>query len=200
MPDTGAPWNIPYVENADLVSDWPADSLLVANAVAAGLSAAGGLVAVHYALKTDVFSESVAARPTVSGAVTGLSVTLTPSDASNDLIVLGTIQSGRAEDAAPSFLHLFRDGVTTAYRGDTYGSRQRVAGWYTTSIVGTAQMNIVFRVSAGSTSSTTFDVRLSHGSTSTTVVYVNRERSTGYTDAANVASVASGLLVMEVKV
>jgi hypothetical protein len=41
MPDTGAPWNIPYVENADLVRDWPADSLLVANAVAAGLSAAG---------------------------------------------------------------------------------------------------------------------------------------------------------------
>ena len=39
MPDTGAPWNIPYVENADLVRDWPADSLLVANAVAAGLSA-----------------------------------------------------------------------------------------------------------------------------------------------------------------
>jgi hypothetical protein len=24
MPDTGAPWNIPYVESADLVSDWPA--------------------------------------------------------------------------------------------------------------------------------------------------------------------------------
>jgi hypothetical protein len=42
MPDTGAPWNIPYVETADLVSDWPADSLALANAIAAALSDTGG--------------------------------------------------------------------------------------------------------------------------------------------------------------
>ena len=33
MPDTGAPWNIPYVASTDLVSDWPADSLALANAI-----------------------------------------------------------------------------------------------------------------------------------------------------------------------
>jgi hypothetical protein len=37
MPDTGAPWNIPYVEATDLVSDWPADSLALANAIVAAL-------------------------------------------------------------------------------------------------------------------------------------------------------------------
>ena len=37
MPDTGAPWFIPYVENTDLVSDWPTDSLALANAIVAAL-------------------------------------------------------------------------------------------------------------------------------------------------------------------
>ena len=37
MPDTGSPWFIPYVENADLVRDWPADSLELANAIVAAL-------------------------------------------------------------------------------------------------------------------------------------------------------------------
>jgi hypothetical protein len=41
MADTGAPWNIPYAEPAELVRDWPALSEDVAEAVAAGLSAAG---------------------------------------------------------------------------------------------------------------------------------------------------------------
>ena len=40
MPDTGAPWNIPYVQSSDLVSDWPADSLALANAIDASLIAA----------------------------------------------------------------------------------------------------------------------------------------------------------------
>jgi hypothetical protein len=40
MPDTGAPWNIPYAAPADLVRDWPALSEDVAEAIADGLSAA----------------------------------------------------------------------------------------------------------------------------------------------------------------
>jgi hypothetical protein len=41
MADTGAPWNIPFAEPSDLVRDWPALSEDVADAVAAGLTAAG---------------------------------------------------------------------------------------------------------------------------------------------------------------
>jgi hypothetical protein len=37
MPDTGAPWFIPYVESTDLVSQWPTDSLALANAIVAAL-------------------------------------------------------------------------------------------------------------------------------------------------------------------
>ena len=34
MPDTGAPWNIPYVAASDLVADWPTDNQTMAEAIA----------------------------------------------------------------------------------------------------------------------------------------------------------------------
>ena len=43
MPDTGSPWNIPYVAGTDIVSDWPTDNQTMANAIADGLDAAGKL-------------------------------------------------------------------------------------------------------------------------------------------------------------
>jgi hypothetical protein len=111
MPDTGAPWNIPYVENADLVSDWPADSLLVANAVAAGLSAAAlpGIGSnVGQAVKTDAFS-------TASGTfvdVTGLSVTITPSSDTSKILVLYSVNIGTgATDDAFTVIQLVRDAT-----------------------------------------------------------------------------------------
>jgi hypothetical protein len=41
MPDTGAPYFIPFAAPADLVRDWPDLSEDVALAIASGLSAAG---------------------------------------------------------------------------------------------------------------------------------------------------------------
>jgi hypothetical protein len=75
----------PVRRNADLVSDWPADSLLVANAVAAGLSAAGGLVDVKSAIFTGTQTGSVAAGGSL--AITDLSITHEVADASNKLII-----------------------------------------------------------------------------------------------------------------
>ena len=87
MPDTGSPWNIPYVENADLVRDWPADSLLVANAVAAGLSAAG-----NAGIGSNVVAgESTATFTTTSGTfvdVTSVTATITPTSATAKVLVL----------------------------------------------------------------------------------------------------------------
>jgi hypothetical protein len=40
MPDTGAPWAIPYAAGSDLVSAWPALSEDIADEVAAGLTRA----------------------------------------------------------------------------------------------------------------------------------------------------------------
>ena len=85
MPDTGAPWNIPYVESTDLVSDWPTDSLALANAIDAGLDAAGGLVAVKHALFTGTQTNSTAAG--ANFAVTDLTITHTLADSANKLII-----------------------------------------------------------------------------------------------------------------
>lgn len=40
MPDTGAPWNIPYIDPTDLVIDYPVANEDMADAVAAGLTSA----------------------------------------------------------------------------------------------------------------------------------------------------------------
>lgn len=87
MADTGAPWNIPYVENADLVKDYPTDSLALANAIASGLDAAAvaGIGSnVVQATKTDTFSTT----STSFVPVTGVSVTITPSSATSKVLVI----------------------------------------------------------------------------------------------------------------
>jgi hypothetical protein len=109
MPDTGSPWNIPYVENADLVSDWPADSLLVANAVAAGLSAAGpaGIgSSVVQAVKTDVFSST----STSNVDIPDVTVTITPTASASKILILatGTVSNNGANTV---HLQLVRDST-----------------------------------------------------------------------------------------
>ena len=86
MPDTGLPWEIPYAAPADLVRDWPALSEDVADAVAAGLSAAGnpGIGSnVVQALKTDSFTSS----STSYVAITGLTATITPTTDTSKILV-----------------------------------------------------------------------------------------------------------------
>jgi hypothetical protein len=90
MPDTGAPWNIPYVENADLVSDWPADSLLVANAVAAGLSAAA-LPGIGSNVVSTASTSSFSTSSSTLVDVTDVNVSITPSSASSKVLVMALV-------------------------------------------------------------------------------------------------------------
>jgi hypothetical protein len=87
MPDTGSPWNIPYAAPADLVRDWPDLSEDVADAVAAGLSAAGnagiGSNVVQTVKTTDFTTSS-----TSYVDVTDFDVTITPSTATSKVLVL----------------------------------------------------------------------------------------------------------------
>ena len=82
--NTGAPWNIPYVEPSDLVRDYPAADEAQALAIAAGLSAAGGLKQVVTTVKSDTFSTT----STSFVDVTGLSATITPASLSSRILVL----------------------------------------------------------------------------------------------------------------
>jgi hypothetical protein len=71
MADTGAPWFIPYAEPADLVRDWPGLSEDVADAVAAGLTAAGPefVTAASDSIALDFETDKVITRA-AAGAVT----------------------------------------------------------------------------------------------------------------------------------
>jgi hypothetical protein len=70
MPDTGAPWNIPYAAPADLVRDWPALSEDVAEAVADGLEAAAGFDSIEVITATDATWDV----PALAGAVVKVTV------------------------------------------------------------------------------------------------------------------------------
>ena len=199
MPDTGPPWNIPYVDDADLVRDYPQASEDLADAIAAGLSAAGGLVAVKHVLKTNTFSASVAAGGNV--AVDDLTITHEVADAANRLII--TAYFGAAANSfgqGNTGIAVAQDGTLLAI-GDAEGSRTRVgAGGITES----AQVNFVVAmpsvtfVHTPGSGSKTYTVRAINVRDTTQTVFVNRSENDGNT--AQLPRAASALIIQEVKV
>ena len=108
MADTGAPHFIPYVEPTDLVREYPAADEASAFAVAAGLDAAGGLVAVHSAFKSDVFSW------TSSGLtdVPDLTLTFTPASADHRMLVFWNVPIAQSGDDGNNVrMHVLRNSV-----------------------------------------------------------------------------------------
>ena len=202
MPDTGAPWNIPYVENADLVRDWPADSLLVANAVAAGLSAAGnaGIGSnVVSTTKTDTYSASVAVGA-LSGDITGLTATITPTATASKVLVTVSLAGARSANGTVAATLFRNTGLGAARIANGADSSNRVgASW----VVGKADNDteygtstFAFLDSPATTSATTYSVRLSHFANGTLTVYANR--STNNTDVNYAWPVASTITAIEV--
>jgi len=200
MPDTGAPWNIPYVASTDLVSDWPADSLALANAIDSGLDAAGGLVAVKHALFTGTQSNSTASG--ANFAVTDLSITHTLADSSNKLIISAYLgAAGNSEGRGRVGLAVADDGTLIGI-GDAGGSRTRVgAGGQINATVNVAVVtmpSVTFVYEPGDTASHTYTVQAINIETSTETLYINRSETDG--DAAGRPRAASALVIQEVKV
>jgi len=200
MPDTGAPWNIPYVESTDLVSDWPTDSLALANAIDAGLDAAGGLVAVKHALFTGTQSASVTAGSNV--AVTDLSITHTLADAGNKLIVsayLGTVATSLQR--AEAVLLVF-DGSTSIGAGDVDGSRFSGISGGRASPTGdnrqTQSLSGMFVYSPGDTNAHTYTVRVGNLQVATQTLWINRNENDS--NAIVEPRASSALVIQEVKV
>ena len=125
MPDTGAPYFIPFADPTNLVRDWPALSEDVAEQVALGLDAAGnaGIGSnVVQTVKTNTFS-TTSTSPT---NVTGLSVTITPTSASSKVLLLATLQVGAGNgNIAQSVFVRFTGGNSATFVGDASGSRNR---------------------------------------------------------------------------
>jgi hypothetical protein len=200
MADTGNPWFIPFAEPSDLVRDWPALSSAVGTAVAAGLSAAGGLVAVKSAIFTGTQTNS-----TASGAnfeVTDLSITHEVADAANKLIIsgfVGAFTSSAGQQTASIAVAV--DG-TLANVGTSVGSRTAVTSANsqgTTSVADAGYANASFtHVYTPGSGSKVYTLRVINVNSATATLYVNRRQRDD--NNANDVRAVSSLVIQEVKV
>jgi hypothetical protein len=200
MPDTGLPWEIPYAAPADLVRDWPALSEDVADAVAAGLSAAGGLVAVKHALFTGTQTNSTAGG--ANFAVTDLSITHTLADAANKLIISAYFGvAGNSEGRGNVGIAVADDGTligigNAADDRTPVGAGGPVAGTIANFLV--TMPSVTFVYEPGDTAAHTFTVRAINMNNVTQTVYINRTEAD--TDLVGVPRASSGFVIQEVRV
>jgi hypothetical protein len=152
---------------------------------------AGAVLQVVSTNKTDTFSTS----STSFTDITSLSVSITPSSASNKILIMAYI-SAQGTPAATVTQHRLVRGATAIAVGDAASSRtQASAGLYSSVSDTTQQATIVFLDSPATTSSTTYKCQMRvNGSTG----YVNRTSSD--TDNANNARTISTITVMEIAV
>jgi hypothetical protein len=192
MADVTTPFGFPYPEGTDLVRDGAQDIQDLAEAVnAAGVAGSlGGLVAV----KTTTLTSTVTGTNETFADVTGLTVSITPTDAANRILVVASVSAANQAGATKAYLNLARNG-TLLTQGDAAGSRVR---GFNLSVGGSDFLVITmsFLDSPGTTSALTYSVQIRNQVAGTW--FVNRSS----TDTDNVAHArgASSITVMEVKV
>ena len=158
MGTTGAPWNIPYVEPADLVRAYPAADEAQALAIAAGLDSASTLQQVQQVTTTTDFTTT----STSFVDLTGVTVTVVPSDAANRIVMWFTCNYSLGGGATHSaFFNLRRD--TTNIFETVELQAQGNAGRPLT-------MSVAFDESAGSTASRTYSLQTRVSSNNITVL------------------------------
>jgi hypothetical protein len=200
MPDTGLPWEIPYLDGTELVRDYPQASEDLADAIADGLDAAGGLVAVKHALFTGTQTNSTATG--ANFAVDDLSITHTLADAANKLIISAYFGvAAHSRELGEVGIAVADDGTLIGI-GDADGSRTRVgAGGLvsgTASNVVVTMPSVTFVYEPGDTASHTYTVRAININNSTRTLYINRTEDDG--NDSRRARASSGLVIQEVKV
>jgi hypothetical protein len=141
--------------------------------------------------KTDTFTMASATY----ADVTGLSVSITPTSASNKILVLTTITGAQDVGVDANSIQLVRDSTTIGV-GDAAGSRVQASASFsavTENVVDTASIN--FLDSPATTSATTYkiQVRANQGANN---VYVNRTKND--TNGAITSRTISTITVMEI--
>jgi hypothetical protein len=199
MPDTGAPWNIPYVAPSDLVRDYPSDSEDLADAIADALDAAGGLVAVKHALFTGTQTNSTAAG--ANFAVTDLSITHEVADAANKLIMSAFFGAAASSAQRGQVGIAVFDGTDLLAVGDAAGDRTTVTAGGQVSAgasgVLVAMPSVTFVHTPG-TGSKTYTVRAINIAATTRTLYINRSEAD--VDTEDYSRASSGFVIQEVKV
>ena len=148
----------------------PSGVTLTNNGTASGF---GKVLQVVSITKTDTFSASVATGTYTD--ITGLSVSITPSSASNKILIFAKVDGGADSGLSrPQYYRLLRDstvigsGVTEGNRpGNSFSS----GAYYARSMI-SGSLN--FLDSPATTSAITYKIDVSHESGATSTVYVNR--------------------------
>ena len=159
--------------------------MLAANAVTAGKLASGvggKILQVVYDQKTDTASNSLASQAWWSIYNAGLQVSITPSSASNKILLMATVTF--SEGSGQIYMLRFeKNGAEiTDIIGDAAGSRTRSTSLEDDMASGAGRTtNLIAQVSAGDTNSRIYNVALRHSSGLTRTFYLNRF----YTDGDN---------------
>ena len=199
MPNTTDNFDIPFLDGTELVRDYPQFSEDLAEAVDAGLVAAGKLVAVKSALFTGIQDSSVAGGGNV--AVSGLSITHTVADPANRLIIsafFGAAASDREQGNLGLAVH---DGTGLIAIGDAAGDRLRitaggrVAGQGNSQVVTMPSVTFVHTPGAGSK---TYTVRAINLRGDTHTLFINRTQPDF--DIIQLPRAVSSLVIQEVAV
>jgi hypothetical protein len=157
------------------------------------VSTGGKILQVLSTVKTDTFSASASAGTLV--AVTGLSVTITPSSASNKVLVFGELSGAYGVSRRQGVVVTRGGSAITAATGDAASSRQRVTSVNDNDATYTqSHASFMYLDSPASTSALTYGISLM-GIDSRTH-YVNRSQDD--TDANSIMRSVSTITVMEV--
>ena len=155
------------------------DGTVDADTLASGVG--GKVLQVQQATKTDTASNS-----TASGGVwtpTTPKCSITPSNASNKILIQATIPLAIAQDQHNIYLTVLKDGSLMSFIGDADGNMTRTT-------VGTFNYNnyrfqaahYSYLDTAGGTSAIEYSLRLSHDSGSSSTIYMNRTEATDNVD------------------
>ena len=176
------------------LTTYTAGEVLTAASLNANFSFAassGGVVQVQSTTKVDTFTMASA----TFADITGLTVTITPTSASNNILIIASVVGCQQVGTNNAFLRLVR-GATAIGVGTVAGSRQGV-GAAVNSPVGTFPIStpLSFLDSPATTSATTYAVQICRNGASGTV-FVNRSETD--TDSSNFGRYSSTITVFEV--
>jgi len=156
----------------------------------------GSVLQVVSAIKTDTFSFSVTERTWTS--VTGLSASITPSSASNKVLVTAVVSVSATNTYNAMGGRVTRNGSVVAV-GNTAGTRASAFfgsdDWLSAAYANQAQIYISFLDSPSTTSAVTYQLQLINDR-DTDTIYVNRSQYDG--DSSQTFRNASSITVMEI--
>jgi len=159
--------------------------MLASNAVTAGKLASGvggKILQVVSTNKTDTFSASIG-KQSFSGAA--ISVSITPANSSNKILLFANLTIGLQSDNDIGFAFFKAGSVITGATADASGSAARLhAQGFNSHYEHQNTITGIYLDTAGGTSAITYDCRLRHGNNSTSghTIYLNRDHSGGTGD------------------